>query len=57
MANYLLHSPFPMVVCCLLYLCQAVGFYKINQTGLALAFLAYALANVGLIMSWYEVQH
>lgn len=48
-------SPFALVLCMLLYMVQAAAFWRIGQRGLALAHLAYALANVGLVWAWYEV--
>lgn len=40
-----------IAVCAVLYLVTAVDLYKQGQIGLALAFLFYACANVGLIIA------
>lgn len=40
-------SPSLLLVAALLYLGVGVGYYRTQQPGMALAFVAYALANVG----------
>jgi hypothetical protein len=47
-----LDTPIPLVVVLVLYLIQAVGYVRTQQYGMAIAFVAYALANVGFILAW-----
>lgn len=35
----------------LIYLCVSVGYYQEENLGMAIAFMAYAVANVGLWMA------
>lgn len=42
-------------ICGVLYLLAAVDFYRKGQSGLAITFLAYAIANVGLIVASNQV--
>lgn len=47
-------SSITIAVCGVLYLLAAVDLARKGQTGLALAFLAYAIANVGLIVATHQ---
>jgi hypothetical protein len=44
-------SAFAIGICSVLYLIAAVDYMVEGQKGLAMAFLCYACANVGLIMA------
>lgn len=44
-------SAWAIGVCGVLYVVTALDLYRQRQYGLALAFAAYALANVGLILA------
>lgn len=50
----LLESPAALVAVTLLYLLQAVAYYRTGRFGMCLVFVAYALANAGLIWAWYD---
>jgi hypothetical protein len=41
----------PLALACGLYLWQAVNYAVANQYGMAVGFVAYALANVGFIIA------
>ena len=41
----------PLWLACALYLWQAANYYSVDQKGMALGFVAYALANVGFILA------
>lgn len=41
----------PLVLACGLYLWQAVNYALAGQKGMALGFVAYALANAGFILA------
>ena len=41
----------PLWLACGLYLWQAANYVQANQHGMALGFVAYALANVGFILA------
>ena len=49
-----LETPAPLVAAAILYLFQALAYYRTERPGMALALAAYALANVGLIWAWYQ---
>ena len=51
--SWLTDSPWPLYACGALYVLVAVGFYQTGRHGLALTHLAYAVANIGLVMAWY----
>ena len=53
MLRLLLASPAPLVLAGLLYLAQCWAYWQAGQRGMALTLLAYALANVGLVVAWY----
>lgn len=40
-----------IAICGVLYLLTAFDLFRKGQTGLALTFFAYAIANVGLLMA------
>lgn len=42
---------YTVAICGLLYLATSIGFIFQKEWGFALAYFAYALANVGLIMA------
>ena len=44
-------STLPLWLACGLYLWQAANYSAANQQGMALGFVAYALANVGFILA------
>ncbi|HEY5656598.1 MAG TPA: hypothetical protein VIY27_02305 [Myxococcota bacterium] len=44
-------STLPLWLACGLYLWQAWNYGEVGQAGMALAFVAYALANVGFILA------
>ena len=44
-------STLPLWLACALYLWQAANYYGADQRGMALGFVAYALANVGFILA------
>ena len=44
-------STLPLWLACGLYLWQATNYYGASQNGMALGFVAYALANVGFILA------
>jgi len=44
-------STWALAVCAILYLMACIDLARQRQYGLALAFLCYAIANVGLIMA------
>lgn len=50
----ILETPIPLVVVLILYLLQALAYYRTARPGMALAFVAYALANLGFIWAWYR---
>jgi hypothetical protein len=54
--RWLVATPYPLVICMGLYACMGVGFWRLGQHGLGWTHFAYALANVGLVWAWYEVQ-
>jgi len=47
----LIASTLPLWLACGLYLWQAVNYAGVGQQGMALGFVAYALANVGFILA------
>jgi hypothetical protein len=47
----LIASTLPLWLACGLYLWQAVNYAEVGQRGMALGFVAYALANVGFILA------
>jgi len=51
--NWMLSTPLPLIIVTVLYLCQAIAYVKTGDKGMSLAFVAYDLANVGFIWSWY----
>ena len=54
--NLLLASPAPLLAAGLLYVAMGVAYWRTDQLGMALAFWAYAVANVGFLLAWYEVR-
>jgi len=44
-------SAWAIATCAVLYLVSAIDFWRKDQSGLALTFLAYAVANIGLILA------
>jgi hypothetical protein len=48
-------STWAIAVCAVLYLVTAYDLVQNGQIGLALAFVCYAVANIGLILATYRV--
>ena len=48
-------STWAIAVCGFLYILTAIDLYSKGQVGMALAFLCYAIANMGLILATYRV--
>jgi len=44
----------PMAIAGGLYLLQAAGYTARGEHGMALAFLAYAVANAGFVWQWWS---
>ncbi len=44
-------SILPLILACALYFWQAASYFVAGQRGMAAAFVAYALANVGFILA------
>jgi len=47
--RFLTDSPAPLIIAGILYLCQTVAYLRQGEYGMAVAFCAYALANVGFV--------
>ena len=48
----LFETPAPLLLVAVLYLLQAVAYYRTGRPGMCLAFVAYAVSNLGLIWAW-----
>ena len=49
----LFETPIPLAVVTVLYLLQAIAFYRTARPAMCLIFVAYAVANAGFIWAWY----
>jgi hypothetical protein len=53
--RWLTLSPLPLALAGVLYLAMAVAYWRTGQMGMVVAFVSYAVANIGFIVAWYEV--
>ena len=52
--NWLLNSPLPLAMTAVLYGCMAVAYARVGDKGMCIAFIAYAIANAGFMVAWYD---
>lgn len=47
----------PIILAGLLYVVQSMGYYfMVHRIGMTLTFVGYAVANIGLIIDFYEMK-